>query len=244
MLDRRVVFLLAVITPVLNGVLDAVPLSVDYVQTSWVDVGAPIAISTGPNASPAGSGQDLDNLRIPAQSFTTTNAFTLGKIWIKYDNVIVADDSFTIEVQLYEMDAPNGPTLELSSTNLFSQPQVHAVPASIPNNFLGNYAIFDVEDIALEANKGYVFLFRTTDTGNNQLAYRWMNFSNNQHSGGTFYRGDRPLATQKFSFDQIFALEIAVPTANAAIPEPGTLTLAGLGLTALLRRADRRTRCG
>ena len=232
-----------VVTLVSTTSLEAVPIPVEYRDTSWIDAGVPIAIATDPSVGVlVGTGQNLDNGRLPAQSFTTVGAFTLDKIWIKYhDNAILFNSAYTLELRLFEMAAPNGTNLPASPVNLFSAPQTHPIPPGGPNNVPENYAVFDVENVALAANKGYAFMFLITDGGPNDEthAYKWSNFLTSTYAGGSFYRGDRPAGSQKFDFDQIFALQLAPLSTSATVPEPATLTFAAAGLLLLAKRRGR-----
>lgn len=219
--------------------IHAVEIPVEYRITSWIDAGAPIAIATSPsNAGSVGVAQNFEDERKPAQSFTTVDAFTLDKIWIKYNTNNVKNDSFTLEIRLFEMTNPNATSLPVSPINLFSTAQTHNIPTGTPNNTIENYVVFDVENVALLANKGYAFMILTTDAGaDDSFAYQWSNFNSSKYAGGSFFRGDRPLAEQNRGFDQIFALQYALPTATTAIvPEPATLTLAAAGLLLFQRR--------
>lgn len=219
--------------------IQAVEIPVEYRITSWVDAGAPIAIATSPsNAGSVGVAQNFEDDRKPAQSFTTVAAFTLDKIWIKYNTNNVVNDSFTLEIRLFEMTNPNATSLPVSPINLFSTAQTHNIPTGTPNNSTENYVVFDVENVALLANKGYAFMILTTDAGaDDSFAYQWSNFNSSKYAGGSFFRGDRPLADQNRGFDQIFALQFALPTVtSAAVPEPATFTLAAAGMLLIQRR--------
>jgi hypothetical protein len=216
----------------------AVAIDVTYQGTSWVEDGVAVAIATTPTGA-VGVSQRFQNSRNPAQSFTTIEAFTLDKIWINYFDFQGGAEAYALELRLFEVANPNATNMVLSA-NLFSQPQTHQIPFSASNN-PNNYAIFDVENVALKANQGYLFQFIVTGTST-QTAYpwEWRGLGGNLYSGGSYYRVDRSPNNQLF--DQVFALQplvVTLPPIPVATPEPATPVLALVGLAALARRRSR-----
>lgn len=214
----------------------AIPIPVNYQGTSWVTDGVTIALATpltGDNAV-----QNITSSRVPVQTFTTTDAFTLDKIWIKYKSLEAGSDNYTMEVRLYEIDNPNVTNLPVPLTNLFSEAQMHAVPQSASNNASGNYAVFDVENVALDANRGYGFGFIVTGSNNAGSAYKWMGFTNNVYPGGSYYRLEQ--SPDNLNIDLVWALEPLVittpppdpdpPLPVVESPEPATALMCGLAM--------------
>jgi len=209
----------------------AVAIPVTYQGQSWTDQGVPMAVAT--LTSGTGSLQRFANNRRNAQAFTTADAFVLDKIWIKYNNDQPGSAGYTITVDLFEVADPNGASLP-SGTSLFSQAQTHSVTESIINGTV-NYAIFDVENVPLQANKGYAFVLATAGASSSGYAYEWIGFSGNGYAGGAYYRQELAPASQKQTFDMVFGLQPLLVTAAMPEPSSGLLALIAAG-TAMFRR--------
>jgi len=248
---RRLLSWLPVLACLLASSAMGVAIPVNYGNISWVDAGVPIAISAGPTGHPAGTGISFLPSRIQGQTFTTTDGFTLDKIWIKYLNGDSPSLNFTMELRMFKLDDAGASDLDIDQDNLFLQPQIHAVPGPKPNDAGGNYIVFDVENIALDPATAYGFFFYVTDANPSGLLvspFDWFNFGStgNPLSSGSHHRLERN--PSKSAFDMVFALQSAVlqddddddPPVNpaASVPEPRSvlLVLAGMAVIGLRHR--------
>ncbi len=231
----------------------AIEIPVVYQTHSWLPEHNPdpnpIAIATLATGNETGTGQNLAPARQTAQTFTTTEAFTLDKIWIKYYDIQPNAQNYTMRVRLFEVADPKASNLPANPVDLFSQEQMHQVPDNFPNNAatLGNYAIFDVEDILLKADTSYAFQLILSGSNASNYAYRWMVFGNANSSGrgeGAMYRVD--LNPDRLgSHYGVFALQflpaVVEPdpdpdpeSPRILVPEPASAVLGLLGTMALL----------
>lgn len=249
MKTRRLLSWLPVLACLLASSAMGVAIPVNYGNISWVDAGVPIAISAGPTGHST-SGISFLPSRIQGQTFTTTDGFTLDKIWIKYFNGGSTSPNFTFDLQLHKLADANATDLANVQTNLFTQPQIHVVPGPKPNNASENFIVFDVENIALDPATAYGFFFYVTDANpsGSGSPFDWFNFGStgNPLSSGSHHRLERN--PSKSAFDMVFALQSAVlqddddddPPVNpaASVPEPRSvlLVLAGMAVIGLRHR--------
>jgi hypothetical protein len=214
------------------GGAGAVVIPVTYQGPGWVAEGVPVAVATGT------TGMSVHNIglgRRPTQTFTTTSAFTLDKIWIKYHDVQPGMENYVMEVRLFKIANAQTPVFNPAPADmLFTEPQIHHLPATASNNLFDNYAIFDVENVALDANSAYAFQFVISGSGPT-YAYRWIGGTGaGGYAGGVFYRQDNPSLTFGTNEDRFFALQPLVVTQQPnppaeAMPEPAAMLLIGVG---------------
>jgi len=253
---RRLLSWLPVLACLLASSAMGVAIPVNYGNISWVDAGVPIAISAGPTSNSSTAGQSMIGGRIVGQTFTTTDAFTLDKIWIKYFDGGSTSPNFTFDLQLHKLADANATDLANVQTNLFIPPQIHVVPGPKPNNASENFIVFDVENVQLDAATAYGFFFYVTDaviTGSG-FPLKWAAFTTagSPLANGTHHRLDRDSPGSASAFDMVFALQFLPPqdpqdpndppidpNPTANIPEPSTAFLGVIGLGCVGARRKR-----
>ena len=225
----------------------AITIPVTYVadqSMSWVAAGVTTPVATSPVTNIA-SRLDIRSNRHNAQTFTTgATGFTLDKVWIHYQNLQTQTPGngpgTSMELRLFTVADPLAASF-VAGTNLFPNPQEHVVPVGVSNDSGGNFAIFDVENIALDPNQTYAIQFVTPAVPSPGFPYRW-SLTTSPFAGGGAYSvvGSAPTS------DFVFALEAAAtqqpPTGGASIPEPAASSLALVALLMGLTRGNARAR--
>lgn len=238
----------AVLVPV---AAQAVTIPVTYVadqSMSWVAAGVNTPVATSPTTSSATAFKlDIRSNRHNAQTFTTgASGFTLDKIWIHYQNVPTQTPGngpgTSMELRLFTVADPLAASF-VAGTNLFPNPQEHVVPVGVRNDSGGNFAIFDVENIALAPNQSYAIQFITPAVPSPGFPYRW----SLTNPAGTFAGGGAySVVGTAPTTDFVFALEAVAaqqpPTGGASVPEPASALLVTAAVAMGLSRVGARGR--
>lgn len=179
----------------------------------------------GSTATPGSNERDIDSNRSNAQSFTVASNFTLDKIAINYQSLNATGINTTFE--FFRVADANAGTLTVDGSILESF-TFNGSNAAFSGATTNGTLVFDITDIAVETGDTFAIRF-ITGGGEHSIKWRYFDASTDSYAGGDAYESNSAANAQVSGKVYSFGLV-------AAIPEPSTALLGGLGLLALLRR--------
>lgn len=188
------------------------------VGTAWPGSPALQVVSNTEDNNGRGVSEDRGEF---VQSFTTTSAFQIDKIYIEAQGIT---NNVNFQIRIFEM----------ADVTTNTAGTVVLAPLTINTGSTANGNAQDVleidlvgaEQITLSANQGYGFGLTTVDVGATAFGWRWHD-----------HRGSTPeIYTDGQAFGNGAGAEFDRTLAFTAVPEPGSLALLGLGGLLIARR--------